>query len=146
MGSIGPLEILIVLVVALLVLGPQKLPDAARSVGRAIGEIRRYTTGFQNEMRDAFADPAPSTRPPPATAAETPVPDGEAPLPARGAPAPTVESGPGATPSEHPGPEHQGSEQMAAVRESIDMVPAGEQKTVRDEVSPITDNGDTPSA
>ncbi len=139
MGSIGPLEILIVLVVALLVLGPQKLPDAARSVGRAIGEVRRYTTGFQNEMRDAFADPAPSTRPPPATAAETPVPDGEAPLPAGGAPSPTVESDPGATPSEHTGSEQ-------AVRESIDVVPAGERETVRDEVSPITDNGDTPSA
>ena len=71
MGSIGPVEVLVVLVVALLVLGPQKLPDAARSVGRAIGEIRRYTAGFQNEMRDAFADPPPSTPPPPATAGET---------------------------------------------------------------------------
>ena len=77
MGSIGPVEVLVVLVVALLVLGPQKLPDAARSVGRAIGEIRRYTAGFQDEMRDAFADPPPSTRPPPATAGETPVLAGE---------------------------------------------------------------------
>ncbi|MDP8975167.1 MAG: twin-arginine translocase TatA/TatE family subunit [Actinomycetota bacterium] len=141
MGSIGPLEILIVLVVALLVLGPQKLPDAARSVGRAIGEVRRYTTGFQNEMRDAFADPAPSTRPPPATAAETPIPDGEAPLAAGGTPAPTMESGPGVTPSEH-----SGSGQMAAVSESIDMVPGREQETVSDEVSRVTDNGDAPSA
>ncbi|MDQ3575197.1 MAG: twin-arginine translocase TatA/TatE family subunit [Actinomycetota bacterium] len=57
MGSIGPLEVLVVLVVALLVLGPEKLPGAARTLGRAIGEVRRYTTGFQNEMRDAFADP-----------------------------------------------------------------------------------------
>ncbi|MDQ3571008.1 MAG: twin-arginine translocase TatA/TatE family subunit, partial [Actinomycetota bacterium] len=56
-GSIGPLEVLVVLVVALLVLGPEKLPGAARSLGRAIGEVRRYTTGFQNEMRDAFSDP-----------------------------------------------------------------------------------------
>ena len=77
MGSIGPVEVLVVLVVALLVLGPQKLPDAARSVGRAIGEIRRYTAGFQKEMRDAFADPPPSTPPPPATAGETPALTGE---------------------------------------------------------------------
>jgi len=59
-----------VLVVALLVLGPQKLPEAARSLGRAIGEVRRYTSGFQNEMRDAFADPV-SSPTPPATAIET---------------------------------------------------------------------------
>jgi sec-independent protein translocase protein TatA len=71
-GSVGPVEILVVLVVALLVLGPQKLPDAARSLGRAIGEVRRYTSGFQTEMRDAFAEPKPSTTPPPpATASET---------------------------------------------------------------------------
>ena len=63
MGSIGPAEILVVLVVALLVLGPNKLPEAARSLGRAIGEVRRYTSGFQSEVRDAFAEPAPS-RPP----------------------------------------------------------------------------------
>ncbi|MDQ3681272.1 MAG: twin-arginine translocase TatA/TatE family subunit [Actinomycetota bacterium] len=63
MGSIGPLEVLVVLVVALLVLGPEKLPGAARSIGRAIGEVRRYTTGFQNEMRDAFAGPdSPTTQ------------------------------------------------------------------------------------
>ena len=59
MGSIGPAEILVVLVVALLVLGPNRLPDAARSVGRAIGEVRRYTSGFQDEMREAFAEPQP---------------------------------------------------------------------------------------
>lgn len=60
------------LVVALLVLGPQKLPDAARSLGRAIGEVRRYTSGFQDEMRDAFAEPEPSASPPPpVTAGET---------------------------------------------------------------------------
>lgn len=60
MGSIGPAEILVVLVVALLVLGPSRLPEAARSVGRAIGEVRRYTSGFQSELRDAFSDPQPS--------------------------------------------------------------------------------------
>ena len=71
-GSIGPLEIMVVLLVALIFLGPEKLPGAARSLGRAIGEVRRYTTGFQDEMRDAFSEPKPTTRPPPATAAETP--------------------------------------------------------------------------
>ena len=40
MVNVGPLEIMVVLVIALLVLGPQKLPDAARSVGKGIREFR----------------------------------------------------------------------------------------------------------
>lgn len=60
MGSIGPAEILVVLVVALVVLGPNKLPDAARSLGRAVNELRRVSAGVQAEMRGAFAEPPPS--------------------------------------------------------------------------------------
>ncbi|MDP9388237.1 MAG: Sec-independent protein translocase protein TatB, partial [Actinomycetota bacterium] len=68
MGSIGPAEILVVLVVALIVLGPNRLPDAARSVGRAVSELRRMTAGVQADMRDAFAEPPPSyPKPPPTT-------------------------------------------------------------------------------
>jgi TatA/E family protein of Tat protein translocase len=57
------MEILVVLVVALVVLGPNRLPDAARSVGRAIGELRRYSSGFQKDVREAFAEPQPYYRP-----------------------------------------------------------------------------------
>ena len=60
MGSIGAPEVLVVLVVALLVLGPQRLPDAARQLGRAISELRRVTGGFQAELRDAINDPVAS--------------------------------------------------------------------------------------
>ncbi len=65
MGSIGPAEILVVLVVALIVLGPTRLPEAARSVGKAVSEFRRVTSGFQAEVREAFAEPPPSFSPPP---------------------------------------------------------------------------------
>lgn len=69
MGSIGPAEILVVLVVALIVLGPTRLPEAARSMGKAIAELRRVTSGMQAEVRDAFADQPPtypkSPSPPP---------------------------------------------------------------------------------
>jgi TatA/E family protein of Tat protein translocase len=51
------MEILVILVVALLVLGPTKLPEAARSIGKAMAEFRRMTSGFESEVRDAFADP-----------------------------------------------------------------------------------------
>lgn len=55
--SLGPAEILVILVVALLVLGPSKLPEAARQVGKAMAEFRRVTAGFQAEVRDAFQEP-----------------------------------------------------------------------------------------
>lgn len=56
MGSIGLSEIVVVVVVALLVLGPNRLPDAARSVGKAVAEFRRVTAGLQAEVRDTFGD------------------------------------------------------------------------------------------
>lgn len=58
---------LIILVGALIFLGPKRLPDAARQVGKAMAEFRKVTTGFQAEVRDAFAEPAVTaepTRPP----------------------------------------------------------------------------------
>ncbi len=136
MGSIGPIEILVVLVVALLVLGPQKLPDAARSVGRAIGEVRRYTSGFQAEMRDAFAEPTPSTRPPPATAGETLGPTGES-----ASATSEATSATGAT-SETTS----ATSETTVVPEPTDVVPAGERPMVADDLPPVTGNGDTPSA
>jgi sec-independent protein translocase protein TatA len=41
----GPLELLVILVVALIVLGPKKLPEAARSVGRGMRELRESFQG-----------------------------------------------------------------------------------------------------
>jgi len=56
MFNLGAGEVLVILLVALIVLGPTRLPEAARTVGRVMGELRRMSTGFQNEMRDAFQD------------------------------------------------------------------------------------------
>ena len=57
MSNIGGPEILVVLLVALVVLGPAKLPEAARQVGRVVSEIRRVSAGFQREFREAVHDP-----------------------------------------------------------------------------------------
>lgn len=64
MGSIGAPEILVILVLALLVLGPERLPQAARTAGRWVGEIRRYTASLQAEVQgvvDEVMQPVVST-------------------------------------------------------------------------------------
>ena len=53
MGNLGGAEILVILLVALIVLGPTKLPPAIRQVGKVVGEIRRIGQGFQQELREA---------------------------------------------------------------------------------------------
>ena len=57
MGTVGPAEILVILVIALIVLGPNRLPEAARQVGRFVAEVRRIGAGFQAELRDAINVP-----------------------------------------------------------------------------------------
>ena len=54
MFNVGAGELLVILLIALIVLGPEKLPDAARKMGNVMGELRRMSSGFQNEMRSAM--------------------------------------------------------------------------------------------
>ena len=56
MFNVGAGELLVILLIALIVLGPEKLPDAARKMGNVMGELRRMSSGFQNEMRSAMDD------------------------------------------------------------------------------------------
>jgi sec-independent protein translocase protein TatB len=56
MFNIGPMELVAILAVALIVLGPNRLPEAVRTVGRVVGELRRISSGFQDELRNAFED------------------------------------------------------------------------------------------
>jgi sec-independent protein translocase protein TatB len=55
--NISGSEVVIILLVALIVLGPDKLPDAVRKAGRFYGELRRMSTGFQAELREALDEP-----------------------------------------------------------------------------------------
>ena len=50
-------ELLIILVIALVVLGPEKLPEMIRKVGRVYGELRRMSSGFQDELRGVLEEP-----------------------------------------------------------------------------------------
>jgi sec-independent protein translocase protein TatB len=54
MFNVGGGELLVIMLIALIVLGPQRLPDAARTVGRVMGDLRRISSGFQQELKDAF--------------------------------------------------------------------------------------------
>jgi sec-independent protein translocase protein TatA len=47
--QVGPLELVIVLIIALLVLGPKKLPEVGRSVGRGLREFKSSVTGEDRE-------------------------------------------------------------------------------------------------
>ncbi len=50
MPQIGPLEILIVAVLALIVFGPDKLPEMARSVGKGVTQLKRMATDVKSEF------------------------------------------------------------------------------------------------
>jgi len=67
MGNLGGGEILVIMLVALLVLGPSKLPDAARQLGKAVAEFRKVSGGFQRELRAAL-----EVEPEPTPAAQVP--------------------------------------------------------------------------
>ena len=55
--SVGPLEIAVLAVIALLVLGPQKLPEAARSVGKGMREMRNAMSSVSfDDLDDADDD------------------------------------------------------------------------------------------
>ncbi len=54
MFNVGGGEIIVVLLLALLVLGPDKLPATAKKVGKFLHEFRRMTSGFEQEVRKAM--------------------------------------------------------------------------------------------
>jgi len=51
----GPLEMMVILVVALLVLGPQRLPEVARSVGKGMRELKDSLQGIGDDDDDRYA-------------------------------------------------------------------------------------------
>ena len=52
----GPLELMVILVVALIVLGPNKLPEAARSVGRGMRELKDSLSGVDDDRDELPRD------------------------------------------------------------------------------------------
>jgi len=51
-GSIGMPELVIILVIALIVFGPRKLPELGRSLGRSLGEFKKASNELRNTLED----------------------------------------------------------------------------------------------
>lgn len=57
MPSIGPMELIIVLAIALIVVGPKKLPDAGKSIGKGMREFKDAITGSDKDDAEPIAVP-----------------------------------------------------------------------------------------
>lgn len=77
MFGIGMSELGVILVVALIVLGPKRLPEAARAIGKAVAEFRRQSADVMDELRGQIDQDeprpkrAPTPAPPPAGTPES---------------------------------------------------------------------------
>jgi len=57
MPNVGPLELAIVLIIALVIFGPKRLPELGRSMGRGIREFRSSISGKDDEEEDSSQPP-----------------------------------------------------------------------------------------
>lgn len=55
MPNIGPLELAVVVIIAIVILGPKKLPEVGRSVGRGIREFKGTISGDDSQPREGEA-------------------------------------------------------------------------------------------
>jgi sec-independent protein translocase protein TatB len=60
--NLSPEKVLLVLVIALVVLGPNRLPQAARTLGRMVSNLRRLSSSLQAEVHSAMSEPGDALR------------------------------------------------------------------------------------
>mgnify|MGYP001126736244 CR=1 FL=1 len=56
-GKIGTLEIVVILVIALVVVGPDKLPELGKSMGKALSEFKKFSSGIKEDLTIEDEDP-----------------------------------------------------------------------------------------
>jgi len=98
MPNIGAPELIVILIIALVIIGPGRLPDVGAALGKSIREFRKASS----DMADATRIDATTATPPPPVAAATPPPVAAAPAPAPQPPAATEP--PAAAPTTPPTP------------------------------------------
>jgi TatA/E family protein of Tat protein translocase len=82
MPTPGPLELVIILVIALLILGPGKLPDVGAALGKSIREFRKASSDLGDSVKvDTSPLPPPAQETPPAPAPAVPATTAEPPAP-----------------------------------------------------------------
>jgi len=82
--ELSPLHLILILIIALLILGPGKLPDVGAALGKSIREFRKATSDIQESVR-VDTSPLPPT-PQPAATAPAPIAASTAPSPLPAAP------------------------------------------------------------
>jgi len=95
MPTPGPLELVIILVIALLILGPGKLPDVGAALGKSIREFRKASSDLGDSIKVDTSPLPPPQEAPPAPAPVVPPTPGELP----GAPVVPTSSSTGSRPS-----------------------------------------------
>jgi sec-independent protein translocase protein TatA len=79
MLNIGPQELLIVLIIALVVVGPQRLPELGRTIGKVLREFRKIQDDVKDTLKfDLDDDPEPYVRPKKSPRPSKPEENGEA--------------------------------------------------------------------
>ena len=92
-GAVGPGELVLIFLAVLLLFGPRRLPEIARTVGKIVNDLRRASQDFRDEIM-RLDDPPPPTPPP-------------SPLTGSGETPPKDESSGDSRPAEpEPAPEH----------------------------------------
>lgn len=55
LGNIGPWELVLVLVIALIIFGPGKLPEVAKSLGKGINEFKKASNEVKQQVQEAVS-------------------------------------------------------------------------------------------
>lgn len=107
MFNIGPMELMLILLVALIVVGPKRLPEVGRTIGKSLREIRKVQDEVKSTMRFDLDDEKPRARPAPRAATKPAVrpsasaePPADAAVPAGKAETPTGSAATSETPLE----------------------------------------------
>lgn len=54
-GRVGPMELILILVIALIIFGPKKLPEIGKAIGNALSEFRKHSSKVSSDLEDAVS-------------------------------------------------------------------------------------------